>query len=801
MKAYPHDLEIKLGFDQIRTRLTNYCLGELGISEVKQLSFSANHQSIRQLLKRCDEFKTILEKGEPFPLSSYFNPTVYFDVIRIEDSFLEEENIQEIIRALQIVIAAFKFLLKEKEAFPELHRLTDLVTLPLALISSLENKFNEKGKITDNASHELARIRKRLREEEARVRKLIDQIFRDSVGQSWVPEGATLTIRDGRVVIPVLAEHKRKLRGFILDESATGQTVYIEPAESMEANNEIRDLFHADRREVVKILKELTTLLRQNLESIKSACQFLGLIDFNRAKAKLAIDLEATMPNVIDKPDLNWMLARHPLLYLSLSKGLHSEKGKREVIPLTIDLNNHERFLLVSGPNAGGKSVCLKTVGLIQYMIQCGLLVPMYEKSTVGIFQNIFLDIGDQQSIDNDLSTYSSHLKNMNFFLQNASASTLVLMDELGSGTDPNFGGGIAEAILASLLEKKAWGVATTHYYNLKLFASNRAKLFASNRADIRNASMQFDTRKLQPLFQLEIGKPGSSFALEIARKTGLPNETLEKAELIIGKELTGLETLMKTVAEEKQSLIKSQRELTEKENRTASERDRYQKLSAELELKKKEIVDRAKAEASSILKETNREIEKTIRHIRENKAEKKETRKVRQGLEQLADKVKPVLKKEISNEKVKEGDKVRLIGQEVTGNLVSIKGNQAIVEFGSVRSTVKLNQLVRSDLVEPSFVHKTRAIGIDVMKKQSTFDPTLDLRGKRAEEVVSELERFLDDAILLSQGELKILHGKGEGVLRKIVREYLKKLKQVASFADEHVERGGDGITVVVLK
>lgn len=738
-------------------------------------------------MRQSDEFKTILEKGESFPINNYSNPTVYFDVIRIEDSFLEEENIQEIVQSLHMVIAAFKFLSKEKEGYPELHRLTELVTLPVSLISSLEGKFNEKGKIKDNASPELARIRKRLREEEARVRKLTDQIFRDSVGQSWVPEGATLTIRDGRVVIPVLAEHKRKLRGFILDESSTGQTVYIEPAESMEANNEIRDLIHADRREVVKILKELTTLLRENIEPIKSACQFLGLIDFNRAKAKLAIDLEAIMPTLADKPDLNWMLARHPLLYLSL-------KGKREVVPLTIDLNDHERFLLVSGPNAGGKSVCLKTVGLIQYMLQCGLLVPLYEKSTVGIFQNIFLDIGDQQSIDNDLSTYSSHLKNMNFFLQNVSASTLVLMDELGSGTDPNFGGGIAEAILASLLERKSWGVATTHYYNLKLFASNRS--------DIRNASMQFDTKKLQPLFQLEIGKPGSSFALEIARKTGLPNETLEKAEQIIGKELTGLETLMKTVAEEKQQLVKRQRELNEKEKKATDEHNRYQKLNSELESKKKEIVDRAKAEASSILKETNREIEKTIRHIRENKAEKKETRKVRQGLEQLAEKVQPIKKESVPAGEVKEGDKVRMIGQEVTGTLVSIKGTQAIVEFGSVRSTVKLNHLVRSDLVEPSsFVRKVRSMGLDVMQKQSSFDSTLDLRGRRAEEVVPELERFLDDAILLSQGELKILHGKGEGVLRKIVREHLKKIKQVASFADEHVERGGDGITVVVLK
>ena len=783
---YPNDFETKLGFDQIRAKLVNYCLGELGVKEVERISFSNDFATIKNLLQRCNEFKAVIEKGETLSITNYADPSVYFDAIRIEENFLEEEHFQEIIGSLQIIISVYKFFLKSKEEYPELHRLTELVSLSSSLIDSLENKFNDKGKIKDNASAELARIRKRLREEEARVRKLTDQIFRDSIGQSIVPDGATLTIRDGRVVIPVLAEHKRKLRGFILDESSTGQTVYIEPSESMEANNEIRDLLHADRREVIKILKELTALLRENLDAIKNACLFLGLIDFNRAKAKLAIDLGATFPNVIDKPELNWVLAKHPLLYLSL-------KGKREIVPLTIDLNEHERFLLVSGPNAGGKSVCLKTVGLVQYMAQCGLLVPMYEKSTVGIFKNILLDIGDQQSIDNDLSTYSSHLQNMNFFLRNSSSSTLVLMDELGSGTDPNFGGGIAEAILNSLLNKKVWGVATTHYYNLKLFVSNRA--------DIRNGSMQFDTKKLQPLFQLEIGKPGSSFALEIARKTGLPNETLTQAEQIIGKELTGLETLMKNVAEEKQLLQRTQRELNEKEKKLSEERSRYHKLNSELESKKKEIIDRAKIEASSLLKETNREIEKTIRHIRENKAERKETRKVRDGLGQLAEKVKPVIKKEISTEKVKVGDKVRMIGQEVTGTLKDIKGNQAVVEFGSIRSTVKLNQLVRSDLVEPASVSKARSLGLDVLSKQSTFVPLLDLRGKRAEEVMPELERFLDDAILLSQGELKIIHGKGEGVLRKIVRDKLKSVKQVASYSDEHADRGGDGITIVVLK
>ncbi|MGC4023660.1 MAG: Smr/MutS family protein [Cyclobacteriaceae bacterium] len=786
LSIYPNDFETKLGFDQIRTKLNSYCFGELGTAEVNAISFSSVRKNIDTLLLRTFEFQKIFEKGETFPIENYTNPSPYFDVIRLEGSFLDEEIFQEIVKVLRSVIAGSEFLIKSKEEFPELFKLTDLVKLPNSLISSIEDKFNEKGKIKDNATPELARIRKRLREEEARVRKLTDQIFRDSVGQNWVPDGATLTIRDGRVVIPVLAEHKRKLRGYIIDESATGQTVYIEPAESMEVNNDIRDLIHEDRREVVRILKELTSLLRENLESIKSACQFLGLIDFNRAKAKLAIDLDATMPMVVDKPVLNWINAKHPLLYLSL-------KGKREVVPLTIDLSDGSRFLLVSGPNAGGKSVCLKTVGLVQYMVQCGLLVPMYEKSTVGIFEKIFVDIGDQQSIDNDLSTYSSHLKNMNFFLRESNHSTLVLMDELGSGTDPNFGGGIAEAILTTLLQKKAWGVATTHYYNLKLFASNRN--------DVRNASMLFDTKKLQPLFQLEIGKPGSSFALEIAKKIGLPNETMQRAEEIIGKELTGLESLMKSVAEEKQSLVKQTRELSDKERKTSEELNRYKRLSDELEAKKKEIVDRAKTEAASLLKETNREIEKTIRHIRANQAEKKETLKVRQGLKQLTEKVQPQVKRELSAGDVKEGDKVRMIGQDVTGNLVSIKGNNAVVEFGSIRSTVKLNQLVRSDLVEPSSVRKAKSLGLDVMSKQSTFSPVLDLRGKRADEVMPELDRFLDDAILLSQGELKILHGKGEGVLRKIVREHLRRIKQVASISDEHADRGGDGITVVVLK
>jgi DNA mismatch repair protein MutS2 len=783
----PTEFEEKLGFDQIRERLKNYCLSPLGVKLVDQMTFSSDFLTVQSLLKQNLEFKLILEKGDQFPATHYADPDEYLKTAAVEDSFLEEEAFYIILTSLQTILGIKNYLTTNKELYPELYSLTNVVVVSKNLLQQIESKFDDKGQIRDNASPELSKIRKKIREEQHRVKRLTDQVFRQAVDEGWVPEGATATIRDGRLVIPIMAQHKRRLPGLIMDESATGQTVFMEPLDVLEANNEIRDLIHAERREVIKILRDLTNLLRVHLHELTPAYQFLAIIDFTRARAKFSLDIGAELPILKPTPDLNWLHARHPILYLSL-------KGKREVVPLAIDLTSANPFLLISGPNAGGKSVCLKTVGLIQYMVQCGLLVPLHDKSTVGLFKNIFLDIGDQQSIENDLSTYSSHLKNMASFLHHSNQHTLVLLDELGAGTDPNFGGGIAEAIMDGLLQRNVWGVATTHYYNLKLFASNHSA--------IRNGAMLFDSKKLAPLFQLEIGKPGSSFALEIARKTGLPYETLQKAEKIIGQELTGLESLMKSVAEEKQSLDKRQKEIKEQEKKLSETLDRYEVLSTELTSKKKEILDKAKTEASNLLKETNREIEKTIRHIRENKAEKKETRKVRDGLQDLVQKVKPTAVMVEQQEIIEVGDYVRLIGQEVSGKVLSINDKSAVVQFGDLRSQVKLKQLVRSDkaIVNPTFV-KAKSFGIDVMSKQSTFVSTLDIRGKRVEEVNSLLDQFVDDALLLGQAELKILHGKGEGVLRKAVRERLKAIKGVATFADEHVERGGAGITVVVLK
>lgn len=785
---YPNDIEHKLGFDQIRTILTNYCLSTLGQNEVNDIRFSSDFKTIKTSLAESREYKSIKERSERFPLARYYDPSGHYPVIAVEGGFIESETLREIALSLQAVFDCIDFLFKFKEEYPSLYELTKLVDLKKGIVESIHRKIDDTGKLKDNASTDLLRIRKKLKDETHRARKLVDQMFREAFGNGFVPEGSSPVVREGRVVIPVLAEFKRKVNGVILDESATGQTVYMEPTEVIEANNELRNLELDERREIIRLLKELTGIIRLELPQIKQAFKLLGKFDFIQAKARLSIEIEGDLPKLVEGPRLNWMEARHPLLFIS-------HKGKRPVVPLSIDLTDSDRFLLVSGPNAGGKSVCLKTVGLIQYMAQCGLLVPLHERSMTGIFRDIFLDIGDQQSIENDLSTYSSHLRNMRHFVENSNEDTLVLMDELGAGTDPNFGGGIAESILKVLVSKKVWGVATTHYYNLKLYADSHD--------GIRNASMQFDSKKLEPLFVLEIGKPGSSFALEIAKKTGLSKNIIEDAEQIIGKDLTGLENLIKKVNEEKLGLAQREAQVRANEVRYKELLNKYEQLSEELESRKKEIINKAKEEASLLLKQTNKEIEKTIRHIKENRAEQKETRKVRKNLEGLERIVRPSnqLKSTFKPGEFDEGDYVRLMGQDVVGKVITIKDKSAIVQFGDMRSTIGIVKLIKSSAGEAKSKTHVRSHGIDILAKQSAFSTTLDVRGMRVEEIIPVVDQFLDDAVLLGQGSLRILHGKGEGVLRKVVRERLKLNKAVAAFADEHIDRGGDGITTIVLK
>lgn len=783
--TFPPDLEQKLGFVQIRTLLKNYCLSALGLRQVDNIRFSSDLHEISAGLAMNREMLSILQNGEPFPFSGYFDPADLLPVIRVEGTYLEEQAFQSFALSLESVFAAKTFLKSKAEEYPNLFSLTHSATIDISVLKSIHTVLDPDGKIRDNATPELSRLRKQLGVEQSRIRKLVEQVFRNASSQGWTPDGASPTLRGGRMVIPLLAEHKRRLKGAILDESATGQTVYLEPTEIMEASNDMRDLELAERREVIRVLRDLTTVLRKNIVELEAAYEFLSKLDLARAKAKVSIDLDAHYPRLSMEPGVQWINARHPGLVLTL-------KGKRPVVPLNISLTSSTRFLLVSGPNAGGKSVCLKTVGLIQYMMQCGLLVPLDEQSQMGVFTKMFIDIGDQQSIENDLSTYSSHLRNMAHFLANADESSLVLMDELGSGTDPNFGGGIAQAILSQLVSDKVWGVATTHYYNLKTFAANTP--------GILNGAMLFDSQHLKPLFILETGRPGSSFALEIARKIGLPGKTLQEAESIIGSDLAGLETLMKSVSEEKVKNVRLSAELKAKEEELRKLMAEYHARATALETKKKEIIDKAREEASILLRDTNREIEKTIRHIKENRAEKQETRKVREGLKDLHARVKKTSDqpKQTAPEKLKPGDKVRLRGQEVTGTLDEINGKNAIVQFGIIRSHVKLDQLVRSDLREPEKISPRVSFGVDLHRRQAEFESTLDVRGQRAEDVLPLLTQFIDDAVLLSRSEVKIIHGKGEGVLRKVVRDYLRKVSHKLTVEDEHADRGGAGVTIV---
>jgi DNA mismatch repair protein MutS2 len=782
---FPSDFEKRIGFDQIRERLTANCLCPLGVEEVNAIGFIRNKAEIETLLNQNLEFKSILEKSEAYPDQHFNDPREFLAMASIEGSHLTTEVIVSIRNSLVTISDWAAFLTKRKEMYPNLFALTTVVTVPSSLIKFIDSKIGEDGKIKDNATPDLSRIRKKIASEQARVRKTIESVLRSAQENNLIAPGTQLSFREGRVVIPVSTEHKRRIKGFIIDESATGQTVFIEPAEVMESNNEIRDLQHEEKREEIRILKEITTQIRGNLESLNKCYLFLGKIDLNRAKAKVAILLESEKPVMSDGQSFTWYQARHPLLFILL-------KSKKTIVPLNIDLDAKNRFLLISGPNAGGKSVCLKTIGLLQYMFQCGLLVPANSRSSFRIFNSIFLDIGDQQSIENDLSTYSSHLKNMAAFIANADHTSLILIDEMGAGTDPNFGGGIAEAVLSELIERKAWGVVTTHYYNLKTLAENTD--------GIRNAAMLFDTSKLEPLFSLEIGKPGSSFAMELARKSNLPASTLKRASELIGEGLTGLESLMKKVMEEKQALEREKRTIDSRIQKLEADKSRYDKLSNELEAKKKEIIGKAKEEASMLLQETNREIEKTIRHIRENKAEKKETRKVREKLTDLSQKVKPEKRQqEVVKEKFKEGDSVRLAGQESSGTILLIQDKKAIVQFGLIKTTVPLDKLLRSDSIEGG--KKLISVGVDWSSKRAAFNSTIDLRGKRGDEALALVDNFLDDAILLSAAEIRILHGKGDGILRKLIREHLKKNKSVASIQDEHVERGGDGISLIILK
>ena len=793
---YPSNLEQKINFLKIKDLLKDECTSSLGKEYVDRMAFSSDYNLVTKLLDQTEEFRRIIISAEMFPSSHFTNLTPYLEKAKLEGAFLDQEDFFEVKGALETLKGCISFFQKHGEFYPVLTQLLGLlIDLDLGLLKAIDTIIDEKGKIRSNASKELQLIRAQIIYEEGRLRKVMDRIFKEARAKGLTPEDASMTIRGGRLVIPVAAENKRKLRGFIHDESATGQTVFMEPEEALDINNEIRDLEYMERREIIKILTQLTDRIRPAIPALRKATNFLGLIDFIRAKAKFAQKTESAKPEIIKERILSWTGARHPLLEMALKT-----QGKK-VTPLNVKLGGHERLLVISGPNAGGKSVALKTVALLQYMLQCGLLIPVHPDSKSSLFDNFFIDIGDEQNLENDLSTYSSHLMSMKHFTQFANRKTILFIDEFGTGTEPQFGGAIAEAILLSLNKLGAFGVLTTHYGNLKQVANKNQGLV--------NGAMRYDVDRLEPLYQLEIGKPGSSFALEIASKIGISKEILEYAKANIGEERVRYDRLLTQLENEKNQYSVLLAEAKSKEKLLKTRLQEYNQMKETLELTKKRYIQEAKLEAKALLDQTNKKIESAIREIKEGKAEKEVTKQIRKELEVFKEEVKPekvVIKDpeiQVIGGKIAEGDWVRLKDNGAIAEVLKIKNNEAELAMGELKSNVKISRLEKISNTQVKKEVKAIASrgGYNTNEKMMDFSYNLDLRGKRGEEILPLIQTFIDEGHMLGVKDLRIVHGKGDGILREITRNLLKHMNPVKKMEDEHADRGGAGVTLVTLK
>ena len=793
---YPANLEQKVNFVKIKELLKAECTSTLGQDYVDKVSFSSDYVLVQRLLDQTEEFRQLLIAGEAFPSSHFTNLGPYLEKAKLEGAFLEQEEFHEVKLALQTLKSCIVFFQNHGEAYPTLKALLGLlVDLDLKLLQVIELVLDEKGKLRSNASKELQLIRTQLLYEESRLRKVMERVFKDARAKGLTPEDSSMTIRGGRMVIPIAAENKRKLRGFIHDESATGQTVFMEPEEALDINNEIRDLEYMEKREIIRILTKLTDQLRPAIPALRKATNFLGLLDFIRAKARFAHKTDSCKPELIKERTLTWSGARHPILELSLKA-----QGK-QIIPLTVQLEGQHRLLLISGPNAGGKSVALKTVALLQYMLQCGLLIPVHPKSKSSLFEHFFIDIGDEQSIENDLSTYSSHLMSMKHFTQFANKKTILFIDEFGTGTEPQFGGAIAESILLALNRLGAYGLITTHYGNLKQLANKHQGLV--------NGAMRYDVNKLEPLYQLEIGKPGSSFALEIATKIGLSKEIVSYAKQQIGEERVRYDRLLTQLENEKNQLALLLQEVKEKDRLLDAKLKEYGQLKESLELNKKKLLQEAKLEAKILLDQTNKKIESVIREIKEGKAEKEVTKSVRKELDLFKEEIKPekVLVKDpevlVIGGQIVAGDWVRLKDNGAIGVVVAIKNKDVELLIGDLKSNVKLSRLEKISKAEVKKESKyaERRGSYQTTEKMMDYSPNLDLRGKRGEEVLPLIQTFIDEGYMLGVKNLRIVHGKGDGILREVSRNLLRSMSQVGKLEDEHADRGGAGVTLVTLR
>ena len=718
--------------------------------------------------------------------------------------------------------------------YPTLHALTeDVLTFP-DLIRRIDQILDKYGKIKDTASPRLAEIRSQLRKAEGSVSRTLYNILHAAQSEGLVEKDATPTLRDGRLVVPVAPAMKRRIKGIVHDESSTGKTVFIEPTEVVEANNRIRELEADERREIIVILTEFSKLVRPHVDDIIYAYQLLAEIHFIRARAEFARLTNAIEPEVDKGPVIDWITARHPLLWLAL------KKQDKPIVPLDIMLTTDRHILIISGPNAGGKSVCLKTVGLLQYMLQCGLSIPVSERSKVGVFEDIMIDIGDEQSIENDLSTYSSHLLNMKNMMRRAGEATLLLIDEFGTGTEPQIGGAMAEAVLNQFVKKHAWGVITTHYQNLKHYADSHD--------GIANGAMLYDRHEMRPLFQLAIGQPGSSFAIEIARKTGIPDEVIREASAIVGSDYIQSDKYLQDIVRDKRYWENKRQSVHQREKDLEKTIAKYEEEIKELAQKRKEILRQAKEQAQELLKESNRNIENTIREIRECQAEKEETKRLREELNAFKEdvseidtksaddliekKMRQIMERKERREKRKKekkenagkpttigtklptpsasaeqqtfavGDTVRMRGLTTVGTVETVQGKEATVVFGDVRTKVKTSRLEHTVKKLESTQSATFAISRETRQTidshKLNFHQDLDVRGMRGDEALNAVQHFIDDAILVGMSRVRILHGKGNGILRQLIRQYLQSVPNVTSCKDEHVQFGGAGITVV---
>ena len=844
---YPNNFEQKIGFDQVRHIVSGRCLSTLGKDKVDEMQFATDSDEVARLLDEVTEFVRIIQEEDDFPSQHFFDVRPALHRASIVGMYMDEGELFDLRRSLDTINQIVRFFYRDEEdetsKYPNLEALAAEVHTFPTLTRRIDGIVNKFGKIKDNASPTLAGIRRELAATTGSISRTLNSILRSAQAEGIVDKDVNPTVRDGRLVIPVVPALKRRIKGIVHDESATGKTVFIEPAEVVEANNRIRELEAEERREVIRILTEFTDEVRPQIPEILESYSFLAEIDFIRAKALTAITMDAIRPELCDHPHIDWVEAEHPLLRITLAK--HGKK----VVPLDIQLSREQRILIISGPNAGGKSVCLKTVGLLQYMLQCGMLIPVKRASRAGIFRSIFIDIGDEQSIEDDLSTYSSHLLNMKNMMREADGRSLILIDEFGSGTEPLIGGAIAEAVLRRFNDKRAYGVITTHYSNLKQFADSHK--------GVVNGAMLYDRHLMQALYQLQIGNPGSSFAVEIARKIGLPEEVIADASEIVGSEYIQSDKYLQDIVRDKRYWETKRQNIRQKEKQLEALIAQYEGEMEELKKSRKSVIREAKEEMKQLLQESNARIENTIRTIKEAQAEKAQTRQARQELaewkeavtetgaddyeasiqrkmEQLrARQERKKLKKEthpnpslyggalqtsrnplpieekIQRESLSIGSLVRIKGQQTIGTIEQINGKNAMVTFGMMRTMTKLSKLEpatqeaarQQEAERPrAYTYLSRETQENISERRLHFKQDIDVRGMRGEEALQAVTYYIDDAVLLSMPRVRILHGTGNGILRTLIRQYLQANPAVASCRDEHVQFGGAGITVVEL-